>query len=455
MNLFAQCAARFALLAALLGVAANLHAQEPALKMDPEARAVLIAATKVYSRFQSYQHTEKLANVWPAKEGVPRPPIQNRPFLAMLALERPNRFCYKLDIERPELDAAVSNGSEFIHFRRETSEYTRTPAPADYKQLDLVRDVKIELVGSQLVALMLQGNALADPVLNARLMRLKRGASQIVDGKECETLRATSGDTTLTLRFDARTHLLDEVKSESKDGISIVETFEEVRINQPVDASLFVYLPPSQAKLVAEFTNPYADRVAEAAVQARIARYEGKPAPNFTCKDRNGKSISLSSLRGKTVVVDFWASWCGPCKYIMPAIQEIHRKYASKGVVVLVVDTWDTPADCAAFLKANPQYTMPVLMDPAGKNEAASIATKLYGVTGIPTTLFIDKKGIVRTYAVGAHPREFYMAALRKTGVEEAARAGQNSRDKQPNNSLHRTRMQPLALYYCLSASGR
>jgi len=106
----------------------------------------------------------------------------------------------------------------------------------------------------------------------------------------------------------------------------------------------------------------------------------------------------------------------------MPTMQEIHKKLADRGVVVLAVNTWDAREDCDAFLKENTQYTMRVLLDPAEKDGEKSVATKLYGVQGIPTTLLIDKEGVLRKYIVGAHERDFYMDALKALNVQVAAR---------------------------------
>ena len=123
------------------------------------------------------------------------------------------------------------------------------------------------------------------------------------------------------------------------------------------------------------------------------------PAPSFTLRDLQGKSVCLDSLRGKTVVLDLWATWCGPCKASFPAMQKIVDKHkADNNVVVLFVDTWERGDDknknAQDFLTASP-YTFHVLMD--NDNEVVD----KYKVSGIPTKFIIDPNGILRFKAIG------------------------------------------------------
>jgi peroxiredoxin len=147
----------------------------------------------------------------------------------------------------------------------------------------------------------------------------------------------------------------------------------------------------------------------------------GKPAPDFAAIDRDGARVKLSDFRGKAVILYFgWtpqivAMW-GKSQFSI--LDEMQRKYSRAGVVVLAVDTGDDRQHFAAFLRAHPRYTMRVLLDPAKQDRLASIATRLYGGGGgLPFAIFIDRRGIVRTYQVGARPRESYIASLREIGV--------------------------------------
>jgi thiol-disulfide isomerase/thioredoxin len=126
------------------------------------------------------------------------------------------------------------------------------------------------------------------------------------------------------------------------------------------------------------------------------------PASHFTLTDLQGDKVSLDSLKGKTVVLDFWATWCGPCKASFPAMQQLVTKYKDdKNVVFLFVDTWEhstdakqTQKDVADFIRTN-AYTFHVVLDNDSK------VVEQYKVEGIPTKFVIDGNGILRFKAVG------------------------------------------------------
>jgi len=118
----------------------------------------------------------------------------------------------------------------------------------------------------------------------------------------------------------------------------------------------------------------------------------GSTAPLWTLQTPEGESISLQDLRGKIVVMDFWATWCGPCQQVMPVLQELHETYGEQ-VVVIGINTWEN-ADPALFMAEN-GYTYPILL---GGDEVA----QAYFVEGIPTFYVIDPDGRVAFQAVGA-----------------------------------------------------
>ena len=125
---------------------------------------------------------------------------------------------------------------------------------------------------------------------------------------------------------------------------------------------------------------------AKAAEEAAKNTEIGKVAPDFTLESVNGDKIALSSLRGKYLLVDFWASWCGPCRNENPNVVKAYAEYASKGFDVLSVSL---DRDSAAWRKAitDDKLTWTQLIDASGET-----ANK-YGVTGIPFTLLLDKEG--------------------------------------------------------------
>jgi peroxiredoxin len=121
------------------------------------------------------------------------------------------------------------------------------------------------------------------------------------------------------------------------------------------------------------------------------------PAPAFTLPAQSGSNISLDQFKGQVVMLNFWASWCGPCRTEMPLLDSIYRKYNKLGFTLIGVNVEPDRAAAEAWLKQTP-VTFPVLFD------TKSTVSSLYGVPGMPTTIFIDRKGNVRTLHQGYKP---------------------------------------------------
>lgn len=122
------------------------------------------------------------------------------------------------------------------------------------------------------------------------------------------------------------------------------------------------------------------------AVGAALARGETPPVPAVTLPAFDGPPVSLAGLRGHPVVVNFWASWCIPCRDEAPFLEDVWRRFRSQGLIVLGVDTEDLQAPARAFIK---QYdvTYPTVRDPDGS------VGRLFGTTGVPETFFISSDG--------------------------------------------------------------
>jgi len=120
-----------------------------------------------------------------------------------------------------------------------------------------------------------------------------------------------------------------------------------------------------------------------------------KTAPDFTLKTLDGKSVSLSDYRGKVVFLNFWASWCPPCRQEMPSMERLNEVFGKKDFVILAVNVEKGPDTVRAFLKDYP-YTFAVLLDPE------ATAQEVFGVYRFPESFLIDKSGRIVHKFVGA-----------------------------------------------------
>jgi peroxiredoxin len=125
---------------------------------------------------------------------------------------------------------------------------------------------------------------------------------------------------------------------------------------------------------------------------------KGAVAPDFTLSTLDGKKIKLSDLRGKTVILNFWATWCPPCRAEIPDLEKFYQKHQNQGVVILAVNLTSSEKNREGIAEFIKQYniTYPVVLDP--DNTVAN----LYQAESIPTSYFIDAKGVVQQKFIGA-----------------------------------------------------
>lgn len=136
------------------------------------------------------------------------------------------------------------------------------------------------------------------------------------------------------------------------------------------------------------------------AAGADVGSVEGKLAPDFTLVTLSDQEVKLSDLKGKKVVLNFWASWCGPCREEMPDLLDMSRKYEGEIAVYGVnVTAVDSPAKAQQFVMEE-KMTFPVLLDLEGEVQ------KAYRVVNIPTSFFLDEEGRIVKRWEGGIPRE-------------------------------------------------
>ncbi len=174
-------------------------------------------------------------------------------------------------------------------------------------------------------------------------------------------------------------------------------------------------LDAAQAEMV-----PATASDAEQLINQSVAPLEGKPAPAFTLENLSGKQVSLASYRGKAVLVNFWATWCGPCKIETPWLVKLREKYAQQGFEVLGISAegdgvkpsdkaaWDKDKAAVAKFAQQEKVPYPMLMD------GDSISQPYGGVDDLPTSFFVDRKGTVVAAQVGLTSESTIEANIKK-----------------------------------------
>ncbi|MBM4107226.1 MAG: TlpA family protein disulfide reductase [Phycisphaerae bacterium] len=237
-------------------------------------------------------------------------------------------------------------------------------------------------------------------------VRFRAAGRQTVANTDCELVSVAVPDdpVVLTIAFGVEDHLPRRFEWRSGDASRSL-TLAELRPNRPLSPSNFIVSAPSDF-VVKPIPSPSrqaqreepkplveAPRPAAPAKPREVA--VGKPAPAFALKNPEDETVSLEGLKGSVVLMDFWATWCGPCKAAMPSLQEFHEAYESKGLKVIGVNAWER-GDPVKFKKEK-GYTYGLLLN---GDETA----KAYGVSGIPAFFLVDREGNLAWKGVGWGP---------------------------------------------------
>jgi len=184
--------------------------------------------------------------------------------------------------------------------------------------------------------------------------------------------------------------------------VTVTQTidFETAKAGGEFPDYLFEFLPPAGAQEVEQFGAAHHSRPG----------VEGRPAPDFSAGNLDGEPVRLSDFEGKVVVLDFWATWCVPCRIDLPRMDAIYREWRDAGLVVLGVN--NEPVETASAYIKQHGYSFPVVRDP--QNEIA----RRYQVSAIPTAVVIDREGRISEYLVGTHPERQIREAVKKASLK-------------------------------------
>ncbi len=224
---------------------------------------------------------------------------------------------------------------------------------------------------------------------NAEALKYMAQAFEMDGGRSAEVSERYSQALLLNGKFDEASKNLEKFISSGKGNAGMKELLKQTYVkSKGSDSGFDNYLSALESN------------AKKSALDDMKKKMINEPAPKFTLVGLDGKKVSLEELKGKTVIIDFWATWCGPCKVSFPGMQKAVDKFANDpNVKFLFINTWennveDKKKNAEDFIKQN-KYTFHVLLDNDNK------VIESYKVNGIPTKFIIDKDGNIRFKSVG------------------------------------------------------
>jgi len=369
-------------------------ATQPSANVSPEAKEVLDQVGAAYGKVKSLE----LAGAMSVEVEVPEQHV-NRSTTFTAAFSAPNKFRHEMKDDI----LLGSTGQKLFVFKADENAYISVEAPRDrVAGVELPRDISdlLELQDPSLLLAMSK-----DPV--AALLKDAADVTKVpdvtLDSTAYPALKVAMKDkSVVTLLLDPRTHLIKQAKTDATavyqqrraDLTVAVMTVDYTKTSTGADKpdEQFAWAPPDGAR----------DASASIAMlpgddlPPEVAALVGKPAPTFKLTTLDGKDVSLESLKGHVVILDFWATWCGPCRTSLPGLNKIYEELKDKGLHVYAVDLQEDKSDVQDAVKEM-KLTLPVVID------AGEVAQK-YGVSPIPQTVIIGKDGKVLKAFVGAGP---------------------------------------------------
>lgn len=377
-----------------------------ASKIDPEARALLEQMAKAHQALTSFSGTMDFS----MKQGGKTTKQQ-----AKIAYEKPNKA--RIITNNPTNGAAVftvSNGTSlFQTISTDKNGYHKGTAAPNAKAIEQVFGAS-KAAGIGLFPMLATNPKAGDEVLPPGVTALVHGPDETINGTLCDVLTASFGptpDTQVSLVFGIgkTDHLLRRLSLTQPTGekLGLNETYSDVQANPALPPSTFAFTPALGMKEIKPAAPP--PDAEPAAFDARLKK-GAAPLP-FKGNDLAGKPVSLAAYKGKVVLLDFWATWCPPCREEIPNLVRTYNKYHAGGLEIVGVSL-DREGDKAKLVSYTKENKMPWRQVYDGKFWQAAMA-QAYSVQSIPFSVLVGRDG--KILAVGN--------ALRGEDLEPAIKA--------------------------------
>jgi thiol-disulfide isomerase/thioredoxin len=371
----------------------------------PDARALLKETSEVLLHHKSYQVDQRAV----IDMGGPLP--TRLEMLVKIIVSSPGKLRIESSGKLGD-SLIVSDGENTWMYLGMLKQYTKTAAASTPESLvkslvpgmSSVMDqlkakdpyVSVKIVGEEQVEV--EGQKIDCYVVEARLDKISLpGSIDMTNGVQKAWVDKV---TKLSLK-QTMTATMEGGPLKAPAELNEASTVISQKLDVPVPDSSFTFTPPEDAKLVAEF---------KGSVKAN-ADLTGQMAADFKLKSVGGKEFSLQDLKGKFVLLDFWATWCGPCRLDLPSVEKLHQEFHRRGLVVLGVDGGEDSETVNQFLVST-KLSYPILLT------ADSGVLLSYSVTAFPTVVLIDADGKVVYYHVGAGGEKALRESLAKLGLE-------------------------------------
>lgn len=374
-------------------------------KIEGDGVAALSAVLEKYGAMKTYQSTISWTFAATGFNGKEQKAESER----MVLYAAPNKH-FVHAITGTMKFTSVSDGEKLLEYAGSVGKLSKPTAKIWQAEAENIRDPQI--AGSFLFQLF-RGkagiNEIIEPGTTITLVPSDK------DGIEIIKLKARGRYGTTELVVDKATNFVQKITSqfeplvdETRDlkvedqlkSVLVTEVIEHIKADAPLALDSFDTKPPTGVSAKDQASEP----------EDLAVLSEGMKAPDFQLKSLDGEAVKLSALRGQVVLLDFWATWCLPCREALPKTIALKKKYGGKGLAV-----WSIPEEdgdlVRIFLKEQGFESLPVLIDPGKKTH------KQYKIAAIPTYVVINQQGIIQRVFMGAPEIQDLLSSLREAGL--------------------------------------